>query len=1286
MSKRTIYSIFFVIPLLLCFGVNNLAAQCPGNTTINVLEDRIGITNDIECFSFTGEGFQDIEIFSLAVQWDPEVLRFESCNAPKLPSFTCTATATPDRLERGVYTMLWFGSEPLNVPDNDTLITLCFEVIGGIGQSSLITPLATSNIFDDLGNLVIPATDIEIIKSGCPDPTNNTSVPATLTVGCRDLGVGKKSCPSSGAMNNGSITFEVCGGQAPYNYTIGTITGTVNDMETETVSGLAPGSYTIQIVDDLGVPFNEIGVVVPNGEPISFASPALVTNRPTCEAARPDGKIELFPIGGEPPYTYKWEATPASLNPLDGLGAGTYNVTVADRNGCEVTDRIILDYDPMTIVNVEILDAACAGNDGSLIITTNGGTPETSNGQERYRVQLDDDRPFRLNNPTPPIPRSSGQVRITVYDQSLPDLACFADTIVNIGIAKEFAVDLTSSNNDCTGGLVNVNTRLLTGSDPLSGDLTYRIFNAAGVEVDMLNTGDTNINFTNLAEGAYTVSVFDNSDNCNLQNLPITVEPNNGTGIPITPTFSNPGCGDLGTITVEGLPGDPSLYRFEWTDGVSIDGDNTRTDLMPDNYNVVVTDIASGCTGTFDDVVALRDASVILSETDGSLRIAPQEINCPGFANGVITVEVRDPVVRAGVTYAWYQENVLMPGETGETISSLEPGEYRVEINGGTVCPFEQTFTLSDPTPLEATITQEAIVCFGEFANITGTEVNGRTGLNYIWSDGLPDGQLQFDVPPGTYTLTVSDPVGGCSDDTTFVIQEFEELIVPQPTTTANDCFAQTNASASIDINDVMGGSARNRLFVWSDDPNNPDPNKTTVNNLPTGEHWVLAFDEDECISDTTFFLIDGGAEILIDQENSVFTEPSCFGNSDGQATIEVNGGSGNFDLYRLRNLETQELLPFFTNSITGLVAGQYAVQITDDASCGGVDTITITEPDSLILDIDINGLVPLGCSASNTGLIRTIYTGGNEGPISFSWSHDPTLISPVATNLGEGIYTAFVEDSNGCQDSTTYEMLAPEPITVDFDTIQFVQCFGRRLNFGGLVPSGGTNAGFRFSINNGSLMPVADSILLFAGMYDVAIFDQDGCSLDTVLTVIEPPEVVVELGPDVEINLGDSHQLSAEHDPEENIVLYQWTTTDPIDCLDCPRITVQPENDTMYGVRIENSDGCSDEDEVMIRVKRNRNVFIPNVVNTSKSNANSSFKLFSGQGVEQIEYLRIYDRWGNLVHEIEQLSGSLLGSAEWNARLNGNIVEAGVYVYVARVLFTDGEFLDYKGDITVIH
>jgi len=400
-----------------------------------------------------------------------------------------------------------------------------------------------------------------------------------------------------------------------------------------------------------------------------------------------------------------------------------------------------------------------------------------------------------------------------------------------------------------------------------------------------------------------------------------------------------------------------------------------------------------------------------------------------------------------------------------------------------------------------------------------------------------------------------------------------------------------------------------------------------------------------------------------------------------------INGGSGTFDLFRTTNIETGVIDPFFTNTITGLPAGTYAVQITDDVGCAGLDTIMITQPDSLITMVDSSTVVNLSCNAENFGIIRTFHTGGNDGTLIYTWSHDPTLNSPVATNLGEGVYTLMVEDINGCSDITEFEMLSPQPITLsNFDTLQFVQCFGDRFVFGGLEPAGGTNSGFRYSINNGNLMSVSDSILLSAGTYDLEIRDQDGCPLDTVFTILEPNEVVVELGPDVEINLGDSHTLRAEHDPEEIINFYEWNPLDPDESQPGQAYTVTPMDDTVYGVRIENSDGCADEDEVMIRVRRDRNIYIPNIITTGINDANASFSIYAGQGVESIEYLRVFDRWGNLVHEEDQMQGNPLGSGVWDARLNGRLVEPGVYVYIARVVFADGEILEYKGDVTVIH
>ena len=71
---------------------------------------------------------------------------------------------------------------------------------------------------------------------------------------------------------------------------------------------------------------------------------------------------------------------------------------------------------------------------------------------------------------------------------------------------------------------------------------------------------------------------------------------------------------------------------------------------------------------------------------------------------------------------------------------------------------------------------------------------------------------------------------------------------------------------------------------------------------------------------------------------------------------------------------------------------------------------------------------------------------------------------------------------------------------------------------------------------------------------------------------------------------------------------------------------------------------------------------------------------------------MRIYDRWGNLVHEEENIPviGNDMGSGSWDGTNTnaggGDTLDSGVYVYVVQLRFLgDPEPQIRKGDVTLV-
>ena len=105
--------------------------------------------------------------------------------------------------------------------------------------------------------------------------------------------------------------------------------------------------------------------------------------------------------------------------------------------------------------------------------------------------------------------------------------------------------------------------------------------------------------------------------------------------------------------------------------------------------------------------------------------------------------------------------------------------------------------------------------------------------------------------------------------------------------------------------------------------------------------------------------------------------------------------------------------------------------------------------------------------------------------------------------------------------------------------------------------------------------------------------------------------------------------------------------------------------------------------DEVAISVKRSRNVYIPNIFFPTNDPSqiiearNTIFSVATGVGVEQVNQIQIFDRWGNLFYR---------GTDIWDGRApDGQDALPGVYAYLVSVLFTDGQVINYKGDVTLV-
>ncbi len=191
------------------------------------------------------------------------------------------------------------------------------------------------------------------------------------------------------------------------------------------------------------------------------------------------------------------------------------------------------------------------------------------------------------------------------------------------------------------------------------------------------------------------------------------------------------------------------------------------------------------------------------------------------------------------------------------------------------------------------------------------------------------------------------------------------------------------------------------------------------------------------------------------------------------------------------------------------------------------------------------------------------------------------------------------------------------------------------------------------------------------------------GC--DTVVTYVlqlaQPLHTYI--GRDTTIHLGDSLPFSALVSEPGRVVQYTWRPSIGVTCDSCPFTFAHPVASTRFTLYVVDSSGCISNDSRLVVVEKSV-VFIPNVFAPHTDNENGHFTLYAGAGVEEVELMQVYDRWGSLVFEGQHFAPSD-GRLGWDGKVDGQWASAGVYAYWIKARLRDGSSEVFKGDITLI-
>ncbi|KRD11411.1 hypothetical protein ASE21_06800 [Flavobacterium sp. Root901] len=515
--------------------------------------------------------------------------------------------------------------------------------------------------------------------NGCTYKESYTVLPVTNITVAGQL-ISNVTCNGN---TNGAVRFTVANYGTSYTATLTAGTGTLTQTgNTVNVTGLVPGTYTVQVVDGTTGCTATASVVVTQPTVLNLN---LVSNvNANCNFG---AKVTVLANGGTPNYTYAFVqdgVTPAAgdyTNSANAVLAPTVNtlwdVYAKDANGCTVKLDVTIATDALPTINPSTGLYCYTGGPVPITITgTYVGTPTYSIGNG-YQSSPN----FVLNAP--------GNYVFYIKDGN----GCIVSSPYTL--RQELLLKATLTQDLTCAGSASI-TLLAT-----QGTLSY-----TGFEVSF-NSGAyaaATSPYTATAAGTYTFRVTD-SQGCQAVSIPVVVTPT--TTPTATFTQTNVSCigGNNGSIIVTAANGiTPYQYSIN---GGAFQASNIFTGLAAGTYNIVVRD-AKQCSSVSVQATITEPTALAATAT------LTQALTC-GTGNStqpaVVTINVT-----AGTGTAPYQYS--FNGGTNysavNTLTTYNAGTITAYVKDANNCIIATPVTITIPAlnaPTNMDITGTPIYC-----------------------------------------------------------------------------------------------------------------------------------------------------------------------------------------------------------------------------------------------------------------------------------------------------------------------------------------------------------------------------------------------------------------------------------------------------------------------------------------------------------------------------------------------------------------------------------------------
>jgi gliding motility-associated-like protein len=200
------------------------------------------------------------------------------------------------------------------------------------------------------------------------------------------------------------------------------------------------------------------------------------------------------------------------------------------------------------------------------------------------------------------------------------------------------------------------------------------------------------------------------------------------------------------------------------------------------------------------------------------------------------------------------------------------------------------------------------------------------------------------------------------------------------------------------------------------------------------------------------------------------------------------------------------------------------------------------------------------------------------------------------------------------------------------------------------------------------------------AGIYQDTLKLKTGCDSILTIHIKDLSDLSVSLGEDKEILEGDKLMLEAKTNYPDVIKNYVWLPQGTNACDTCRKIDVSPSKNQWYAIKVS-KDGCAASDSINVKVLNQKLVYMPNIFSPNDDKINDLYRPYCAEGVAEIEYFQVFDRWGTLIYEVTNHNATDT-SIGWDGTYKNIPANRDVYTYAVQVRLRNGQTQRYLGDV----